>query len=117
MSVDWLFIAAVVVVLFLMIRGWRRGFLRLIYDLAAVFIAIALAGYALPYADSPIAFFAAFCVIVIILIVIGKMLLKVNRIPVIGKINRFVGLIAGAFLGVIIIWVCSLVISQIGTLL
>ena len=51
---------------------------------------------------------------IIIISLIGRATKAVNRIPVIGKINRVLGFFAGGFKGLLIVWILFLFISIFG---
>lgn len=60
---------------------------------------------------SVISFLIALAVVLILLAVISHALGLVNRIPVLGGINRFLGVFAGAFQGIILAWVILLILT------
>ncbi len=193
---NWLLLGVLLIILIFVIRGFRRGFLRVLYSLVAVLLLIGLVGYATPHVsgylkehttiyanisqrweekiqnsaegviDSTVqgqqealeaagiqlpdvleerifgtgldkigesventgvyqqagermasvivavlAFLAALILAILIVWLIGKITDVVNKIPVIKGINRFFGLFAGAFQGIIVIWLLFLLLS------
>lgn len=57
-----------------------------------------------------ISFFAALILVLILVRLIGHVLDIVNHIPVLSGINRFLGLFAGGFEGLILVWLLMMVI-------
>lgn len=60
---------------------------------------------------SLIAFLIAFIIAIIIVRIIGHMLGLVNKVPVLGGINRGLGIVAGGFEGLIAVWIILLLIT------
>lgn len=187
---NWLLIVVVLILLFMIIHGFNRGCLRILFSLIAVILLIGFTGYAAPHINtflkentqihaeiaerwtdrlsntsdqaiesaaeeqhqsldsagvqlpdvlekyvfndgmnnaqemvnhsgiyqgagehmadiivSVAAFLIALIVAVLIVWVIGKATDLINKIPVIGGINRFLGIFAGIMEGFIIIWI------------
>lgn len=117
---NWLLITVLIIFLIFAIRGWQKGLLQVLFSLISVIVLIALAVWLTPQvtaffaekAGAPdgvaarlltilIAGVAAF----IIVRLIARALKLVNKIPVLGKVNRFFGLLAGLGEGLILIWV------------
>ena len=115
-----LLIIVLIIFLIFAIRGCQKGFLQMLFSLIAVIVLIALAVWLAPQvteflaqstnlAEGPgarllvilISGIAAF----IIVLIISKILKLANKIPVLGKINRFFGLLAGLLEALILIWV------------
>lgn len=113
-------IITLIIFLIFAVRGWQRGFLQVLFTLISVIVLIALALWLAPQVTAflvektgaadgiaarlltiLIAGLAAF----IIVRLIAKALKLVNKIPVLGKINRFFGLLAGLAEALILMWV------------
>ena len=113
-------IITMLIFLIFAVRGWQRGFLQVLFTLVSVIVLIALALWLAPQVTAflvektgasdgigarlltiLIAGLAAF----IIVRLIARALKLVNKIPVLGKINRFFGLLAGLAEALILMWV------------
>ena len=46
---NWLLVIVLIIIVFAMIRGFNRGFLRVLYSLVAIILLIVLVGYATPH--------------------------------------------------------------------
>ncbi len=95
-------------IVFCIIGGWVRGFVRSVYALVSVVIAIVLAIYVMKYlsANYPAlngaaTVFATVIIVCFILHWIGVATKLVNKVPIIGTINRILGAIAGGIAGLI----------------
>lgn len=49
---NWLVIIVLIIIIFAMIRGFNRGFLRVLYSLVAIILLIGLIGYATPHVNN-----------------------------------------------------------------
>lgn len=72
-----------------------------------------MTGFATNAVINAIAFFIIFSVTSLIIFNLGKLLNGINRIPVIGKINRFGGMIFGTIKSLILIFIILAVISLV----
>jgi uncharacterized membrane protein required for colicin V production len=110
----------VIGVLWLIICAWRghqKGFLREIYTLAELVLALAflwfLSGHFL-FLTQGVYHLGGFLVIWFVLHWIGKFLDLVNHIPVLGGLNRTLGVLLGFFVG---LFVLGLIYSEISHIL
>ena len=103
----WLFVCS--------LRGYYKGFLREAYTVAQIVIALvclwALARRAAIFAGG-IPTFGGFLVILFILRWIGRLLDIVNHIPILGGVNRTLGVLLGFCKGLLVI---GLVYSWLGS--
>ena len=103
----WLFICS--------LRGYYKGFFREAYTVAEIGIALvclwALARHMTIFTGG-IATFGGFLVILFVLRWIGRLLDIVDRIPVLGGMNRTLGVLLGFFKGLLVI---GLVYSWLGS--
>ena len=95
-------------ILFCIISGWVRGFARSVYALISVIIAIVLAvkvmhflGETYPALHGAASYFATAIIVCFILHWIGIATKLVNKVPLIGPINRLLGAISGGIVGLI----------------
>lgn len=103
----WLFVCS--------LRGYYKGFLREAYTVAQIVIALvclwALARRAAIFTGG-IPTFGGFLVILFILRWIGRLLDIVNHIPILGGVNRTLGVLLGFCKGLLVI---GLVYSWLGS--
>ena len=88
------------------LRGYYKGFLREAYALAQMVIALvclwALSRRVSIFAGG-ISTFGGFVVILFVLRWIGRFLNIINHIPVLGGMNRTLGVLLGFFIGLLVI--------------
>lgn len=103
----WLFVCS--------LRGYYKGFLREAYTVAEIAIALicllAMTRH-ITILVGGISHFGGFLVIWFVLHWIGKMLDVVNHIPLLGGINRTLGVLLGFFKGLLVL---GLVYSWLGS--
>lgn len=123
---NWLLIIVLILLLVFAVRGWQKGFLQVLFSLVSIIVLIALAVWLAPQVTDffiqkfgmgdgaagklltiLIAGIAAF----IIVRLIAKALQLVNKIPVLGKVNQFFGLLAGLVEGLILVWIIMIGIN------
>ena len=94
----WLFICS--------LRGYYKGFLREAYTVAEIAVALvflwALARH-VPVFTGGVSTFGGFLIILFVLRWIGKFLDIINHIPVLGGMNRTLGVLLGFFKGLLVI--------------
>ena len=94
----WLFVCS--------LRGYYKGFLREAYTVAEIAIALvclwALAQHVTIFTDG-IPTFGGFLVILFVLRWIGRLLDIVNHIPILGGMNRTLGVLLGFFKGLLVL--------------
>ncbi len=95
-------------IIFCVIAGWIRGFLRSVYSLVSIIIAIVLAIFVMKYLsenypelNGAATAFATVIIVCFILHWIGVATKLVNKVPVIGTINRILGALAGGIAGLV----------------
>lgn len=97
-AIGWLF--------FCSLRGYYKGFLREAYTMAEIVIALvclwALSRRVSIFAGG-ISTFGGFVVILFVLRWIGRFLNIINHIPVLGGMNRTLGVLLGFFIGLLVI--------------
>ena len=107
--------AALIWLLICSLRGYYKGFLREAYTVAQIVIALvclwALARHVAVFTGG-IPTFGGFLVILFILRWIGKFLDIVNHIPILGGVNRTMGVLLGFCKGLLVI---GLVYSWLGS--
>jgi uncharacterized membrane protein required for colicin V production len=112
-----LMILGVIWVIFCSYRGHQKGFLREVYTLAELVLALVfvwfLAGHFQILAQGAYQI-GGFLVIWFVLRWIGKFLNLVNRIPVLGGLNRTLGVLLGFFLGLLVLGFVYMTILQTG---
>lgn len=103
----WLFVCS--------LRGYYKGFLREAYTVAEIVLAliclVAMARH-ITIIDGGVSSFGGFLVIWFVLRWIGKMLDLVNHIPILGGMNRTLGVLLGFFKGLLVL---GLVYSWLGS--
>lgn len=103
----WLFVCS--------LRGYYKGFLREAYTVAEIVLALvclwALARHVSIFTGG-IPTFGGFLVILFVLRWIGKFLDIVNHIPILGGMNRTLGVLLGLFKGLLVL---GLVYSWLGS--
>ncbi len=155
---NWMLIIVIVIFLFAIFRGWRRGLLRLLFSLVSIIVLIALFSWLNPYISSFLkdhtgiyerietwcagtigdqlgsglgfltdsvaevaadwifkgaCFLITFILALIIVLIILRVLGLVNKVPVVGKVNRVLGLVGGAVEGYFVICLVLLFVSLI----
>ncbi len=103
----WLFACA--------LRGYYIGFLRELYTVAEIVLALACLWAAMKHVtifQGGIATFGGFLVCMFVLRWIGRLLGIVNHIPILGGMNRTLGVLIGFFKGLIVL---GLVYSWLGS--
>ena len=103
----WLFACA--------LRGYYIGFLRELYAIAQIALALVCLWAAMKHVaifQGGIPTFGGFLVIMFVLRWIGKLLDIVNHIPILGGMNRTLGVLIGFFKGLVIL---GLVYSWLGS--
>lgn len=97
-SLIWLFVCS--------LRGYYKGFLREVYAVVQIVIALvclwALARHVAIFSGG-ISTFGGFLVILFVLRWIGKLLDIVNHIPVLGGMNRTLGVLLGFVKGLLVL--------------
>ncbi len=95
-------------IVFCIVTGFVRGFIRSVYSLVSIVVAIVLAVFVMKYlsANYPAlngaaTMFATVIIVCFILHWIGVATKLVNKVPVIGTINRILGALAGGVAGVV----------------
>lgn len=103
----WLFACA--------LRGYYIGFLRELYTVAEIVLALACLWAAMKHVtifQGGIATFGGFLVCMFVLRWLGRLLGIVNHIPILGGMNRTLGVLIGFFKGLIVL---GLVYSWLGS--
>lgn len=99
-------IAALIWLLICSLWGYYKGFLREAYTVAEIILALvclwALARHVSIFAGG-IPTFGGFLVILFVLRWIGRLLDIVNHIPILGGMNRTLGVLLGFFKGLLVI--------------
>ena len=133
---NWLLVIVLVILLFQAVKGWRKGFLGLLISIAALIIFIAVIVFTIPVIEGfleehagfaassgieinaaalieilPFLLAAVFAFLVVRLL--KRITRGVNRIPLIGAVNRMFGLCLGIFKGLCIVWILFLILSVI----
>lgn len=105
-SENVIFIPAVILLFVCSWRGYYKGFLREAYTVAEIMVALvcmwAMARRA-PVLTEGIPSLGVFLIILFVLRWIGRLLDVVNHIPVLGGVNRTLGVLLGFFKGLIVI--------------
>ncbi len=120
---NWLTLLAILFLVFYFVRGWRKGFVLMIFSLIGVALIIAFATFASPYIGEVLsehtdlevpkigAFIIALIIGAIILIIIRSLIQKITKLPVLKTINHILGAIISTAIGVVIIWVIMYIVS------
>jgi uncharacterized membrane protein required for colicin V production len=106
-------IAALVWLLICAFRGYQKGFLREIYTLAEILLALVflwLLSEHLLFLARGAQYLGGFLVVWFVLHWIGKFLDLINYIPLLGGLNRTLGVLLGFFVGLLIL---GLIYTQI----
>lgn len=131
-------IVTIIVVVFLVaavVYGYSRGFLKILISTLALVVTLVLAFLLTPAVANLLdktslgielnkqivphisVKFIAFLLIAILIFIVIRIILKIanviNKIPIIGGINRIFGAIVGLAEGLLVIWIASLIIKAI----
>ena len=98
---NWLLIVVIGILLFFTIYGWFRGVLRMAFSLVVVIALVLLLGR---FLTNGISFLISFLIGVIVLHILSKVVGLFSKLPVIHGLDRFFGLLVGAFLGLVVVW-------------
>ena len=98
---NWLLIVVLAIFIFFTIYGWFRGVLRMAFSLVVVVALILLLGR---FITNGLSFLISFLIGVIALHLLSKMVGLFSKLPVIHGIDRFFGLLVGALLGIVVVW-------------
>lgn len=98
---NWLLIVVIGIFLFFTIYGWFRGVLRMAFSLVVVIALVLLLGR---FLTNGLSFLISFLIGVIVLHILSKVVGLFSKLPVIHGLDRFFGLLVGAFLGLVVVW-------------
>lgn len=98
---NWLLIVVLAILIFFTIYGWFRGVLRMAFSLVVVIALILLLGR---FITDGLSFLVSFLIGVIALHLLSKVVGLFSKLPVIHGIDRFFGLLVGALLGIVVVW-------------
>ena len=122
---NWLLIAVICIIAWNVVRGYTRGVLRMVYSLAAWIVMLAASTMAAPYVRDQIlsqtgiepvsaqltnaimtglSFFIVFFLLGIVAYIVRHIIRKIERVPVIGTVNRIAGFAVGFIKGMVIVW-------------
>ena len=118
---NWLLIAVICIIAWNVVRGYTRGVLRMVYSLAAWIVMLAASTMAAPYVRDHIlsqtgiepvilngmtglSFFIVFFLLGIVAYIVRHIIRKIERVPVIGTVNRIAGFAVGFIKGMVIVW-------------
>lgn len=114
-SKNMIIVAALIWLFVCSLRGYYKGFLREAYTVAEIVLTLvclwALASRVTIFTGG-IPTFGGFLVILFVLRWIGKLLDIVNHIPILGGMNRTLGVLLGLFKGLLVL---GLVYSWLGS--
>ena len=111
---NWLLIIVCIILIWNAIQGYRRGLLGELYGLVATILALILAIALVVMVGIPkgwgilinvILFVGGFSVFRYLLGLVNRILAKASHIPVIGLINRLLGVCAGLLCGMLLVFV------------
>lgn len=107
-------LAAVLLILLCAVQGWHRGFVMKIYTLIRLVLLLVLTmilvPVILPFFPAHIAgkegfsFVVSFLAAAVLLHIFAKLLKIVDKIPIVGTVNKLGGAILGVVLGILFIW-------------
>ena len=128
---NWLLIAVICIIAWNVVRGYTRGVLRMVYSLAAWIVMLDASTMAAPYVRDHIlsqtgiepvilndtisaqltnaimtglSFFIVFFLLGIVAYIVRHIIRKIERVPVIGTVNRIAGFAVGFIKGMVIVW-------------
>ncbi len=155
---NWMLIIVIIIFIWGVFRGWRRGLLRLLFSLVSIIVLIWLFSAINPYistfltehtglydrietwcaglfeerlgsglglltgaaADTAaewilkgMSFLITFIIALIIVMIVLRLLGLVNKVPVLGKVNKILGLFGGALEGYLVVSLVMLLVSLI----
>ncbi len=155
---NWMLIIVVIIFIWAIFRGWRRGLLRLLFSLVSIIVLIWLFSALNPYISTflkertglydrienwcaglfgdslgsglgllagsatdtmadwilkGMSFLITFIIALIVVLIVLKLLGLINKVPVVGKVNKILGLAGGAVEGYLVVSLVMLFVSLI----
>lgn len=121
---NWVLIGVLAILLMNMMRGYRKGLLRVAYSMVAWIAVLVFVKWAVPYIDTflveevgfekkitALSFFIALIGGCMIVRFISRMLGIVSKVPVLKGINRLLGLLFGGVCGLIKVWIVFAILA------
>ena len=107
---NWLLLVVLCILIFFTVYGWFRGILRMAFSLVVVVALVLLLGR---FLTNGLSFLISLLIGVIALHLLSRLVGLFSKLPVIHGINRFFGMLAGALLGLVVVWLLFYFVSLI----